>query len=130
MTKCLVASVANLEARDFTGLKIRFFDTPGCWPVSVAHEIIPANGGEMPFITHKKTGEFVFILEGKAKLCLGNRRYAIQKSDYILIPPGVKHRFLTGKKPLVAISVFCPAMTFKNLDAVPNWTTKRRKANA
>jgi mannose-6-phosphate isomerase-like protein (cupin superfamily) len=67
---------------------------------------------------HKKAAEFVYIIKGKAKAYLRDKIIAVSSGDYLVIPPGVRHRFVTGKKPLVALSVFCPSMNSDNQDAV------------
>lgn len=102
----------------FATVSIRFFDLPGDWPVSIAHEVIPANGGDIPFVMHERTAEFVYILAGEATACVGGKTFAVSAGDHLIIPAGAKHRFVTGAVPLTAISVFQPSMTFENIDAV------------
>jgi len=118
MKNCLVDSASNLKLKSCGVLGVKFFKVFKGWPVSIAHEVIYKNGRDVPWGLHKKTAEFIYVLEGKAKACLGHKVYNVSSGDYLLIPPGVKHRFVTGKKPLIALSVFCPPMTWDNLDAV------------
>lgn len=119
-------SISDLESRPFDKLSIKFLKMFKGWPVSIVHENIPKNA-DVPFVLHRKTEEFVYIIEGKAKAFLGNRNFDVRSGDYLLIPPGVKHRFVTGQKPLVALSVFCPPMPYNKLDAIMCKDIKRKK---
>lgn len=112
------SSLRGFKEKRFSGLRIRFLDLVRDWPVSIAHEIIPANGRNLAFVRHERTAEFVHILGGGGKAEVGERSFPVRVGDSLMIPPGVKHRFVTEKKPLVALSVFSPPMTFENLDAL------------
>jgi mannose-6-phosphate isomerase-like protein (cupin superfamily) len=116
----MVKSISELKSRSFMGsrLSIKFLKIFPGWPVSMAHEIMHKNGKGMPWGLHKKTSEVVYVISGKAKAYLGSKKINVRSGDYLLIPPGVKHRFVTGSQEMVAISVFNPSMTFNNLDAV------------
>ncbi|OGR80170.1 MAG: hypothetical protein A2X32_05885 [Elusimicrobia bacterium GWC2_64_44] len=119
MKRCRAGSIRQLRPRAFfnSRLHIKFLDLPGSFPVAVAHEIIHENGAAIPWGVHKRTAEFIYVLSGRARACLGNVTRVIRPGDYLVIPPGVKHRIVTGKEPLVALSVFSPPMGFGNLDA-------------
>lgn len=119
MKPARITSISELSARTFATVSIKLFKALEDWPVSIAHEMIPKNGEQLPFIVHKKTAEFVYILTGKGKACLGKKTFAVKPGDYVVIPAGIKHRFVTAGEPLTAISVFNPPMTFENLDAAP-----------
>ncbi|HBB65873.1 MAG: hypothetical protein A2X28_09805 [Elusimicrobia bacterium GWA2_56_46] len=125
-----VDSISRLKSKLFSGVSVKYFRIPENWPVSIAHETIPQNGKNIPYIVHKKTEEFVYILKGKAKAYLGNKSFNVSSGDYLSIPAGVKHRFVTGKDPIIALSVFCPPMTFSDFDAVAYPDGKIRKINS
>lgn len=117
MKKCLVDSISDLKPMPFSRLAIRHLRIPANWPFSIVHENIPKNGN-VPYVVHRKTAEFVYILSGNAKAFLGSKRFNVRGGDYLLIPSGVRHRFVTGNTPMTALSVFTPPMTLDNLDAV------------
>lgn len=127
MKTCLIDSISNIKSMRFSRLAIKHLKVPRNWPVSIVHENIPGNG-KVPFVVHKKTSEFVYILSGRAKAFLDNKSFNVTGGDYLLIPPGIKHRFITGRQPMTALSIFNPPMTFENLDAeVCNGNRKRKK---
>lgn len=129
MKNCTVNSLSRLESRAFidSRLTVRFLELFKGWPVSIAHEIIHKNGRGISWGMHKKTQEFVYVIKGNARAYLGNRRVTVGAGDYLLIPPGVRHRFVTGERPLIALSVFSPPMTFDNLDAVACAASGKRR---
>lgn len=110
--------LSGFEAKAFSSLSIRFIDFLRGWPVSVAHETIPRNEKELPFVVHKRTGEFVYVLGGGGRAEVGGRSFPVRAGDCLLIQPGVRHRFITGRSSLRALSVFSRQMNFSNLDAV------------
>ena len=118
MKNCVAASVSDLEAGIFCGLSVRFFKTLKGWPVSIARADFPENTS-FPYGMHKKTAEFVYVIKGEAKAYLGDKSFNVGGGGYLWIPAGVRHRFVTGREPMAALSVFCPPMTFDNLDAAP-----------
>jgi mannose-6-phosphate isomerase-like protein (cupin superfamily) len=125
--KC--SRVYDFEAKAFSSLSIRFIDFLQGWPVSVAHETIPRNEKALPFVVHERTGEFVYVLGGGGRAEVGGRSFPVRAGDCLLVPPGVRHRFITGRSSLRALSVFSRPMTFANLDAVacPAPERKRKK---
>jgi quercetin dioxygenase-like cupin family protein len=110
--------VRNLELRTFCGLSIGVLKNFKKSPVSIAYESFPGHGRGIPYMTHKRTAEFVYVVRGNARAFLGHESFTVRAGNYLLIPPGVRHRFVTGKQAMVAISIFDPPMTFDNLDAV------------
>ncbi len=130
--RIISGSIEAEKYRFFGKLGVKFFKTPNDWPVSVAYEIIYDNARDLPWGLHKNTAEFLYVLDGEAEIHLSKKRSGIKAGDYLVIPPGVKHRFVTGAAPLVALSVFSPAMGWNNLDAVmcAGNARNRRKAAA
>lgn len=129
MKKYLPESIHSVEAKTFREFSVRHFKTPKGWPVSIAHENIYKNGRTTPFFVHKRTSEFVYVISGKARADLGGKSFKVSGGDYLFIPPGEKHRFVTGTEEMVAISVFNPPMTFDKPDATAceGMKTKKRK---
>ena len=97
---------------------MKLLRTPEDWPVSVYYEKIYRNGGDIAWVIHKETTEFVYILGGTAKACLDGEVFRVKPGDYLVIPPGARHRFVTGKKAMTALSMFCPPMGLDKPDAV------------
>lgn len=118
MSKFLFSRFCDLEVKTFSSLSIRFISMLKGWPVSIAHEEIPENAKGLPFVVHEKTSEFIYVISGGGKAEVGGKCFKAAAGDCLLIPPGVRHRFITGNKPLIALSVFSPPMTFDNLDAI------------
>lgn len=117
MKKFRFCSIRDLEAKDFSSLSIRFLNMLEGWPVSIAHENIPENEKNLPFVVHARTSEFIYVISGGGKAGVGDKCFTVAAGDCLLIQPGVKHRFVTGKRPMAALSVFSPPMGFDNLDA-------------
>ena len=117
MRKCFSHSVSLLRSRAFGGLGVKILRVPQSWPVSVIHETFPEKGN-FPYVSHARTSELVYVLSGEARAYLGARRVTVRGGDYLLIPPGTRHRFVTGAKPMSALSVFFPPMDWKRFDAV------------
>lgn len=128
MKKFRVSPVSDFKARKFSSLSIRFLNMLEGWPVSIAHENIPRNGKDLPFVIHERTNEFIYILSGGGEAWAGNKSFEVAAGDCLLIPAGVRHRFVTGKKPIAALSVFSPPMTFDDLDAITCQAPRKRRA--
>lgn len=118
MRKSRVDSVRGLKAKPFGQFGVKLLKTPKGWPVSIFYENIYRNGRNTTWVIHKKTAEFVYVLSGAARACLGNKVFTVKPGDYLLVLPGTRHRFLTGKKPMTALSLFCPPMGCGKPDAV------------
>lgn len=127
MKKYSPESIHSAEAKTFREFSARYFKTPKGWPVSIAHETIYKNGRTTPFFVHKRTSEFVYVISGKARADLGGKSFKVSGGDYLVIPPGEKHRFVTGKEEMVAISVFNPPIAFDNPDAAACEGEKKKK---
>jgi len=130
MKSCAAGSISGLKSRSFGKFGVKLLKLPEGWPVSVFYENIYKNGRDVPFVIHKRTAEFVYVLNGTAKACLGNKSFNVRSGDYLVVPPGVKHRFLTGKKPMLALSMFYPPMDWNRLDAVICGSAGDKKRNS
>ncbi len=64
---------------------------------------------EVKLHKHLHHSEYVIVLEGKAKMQLGEKEFVIQKNDVIFIPKNTPHKVITlSKKPLKVISIQSP----------------------
>jgi mannose-6-phosphate isomerase-like protein (cupin superfamily) len=60
---------------------------------------------------HNKEEEIIYVLSGKGKMVVGNRRENLEKDKAIFIPPMIDHRVIVkGKDPLLLISIFSPPL--------------------
>ena len=58
---------------------------------------------------HEKSDQVLLILEGELTGDVGDQRPHLKKGDVIIIPAGVKHRFVNrAKKPAVTFNVYSP----------------------
>jgi mannose-6-phosphate isomerase-like protein (cupin superfamily) len=116
MQKPKVCSVRTLKSRSFGHFKIKFMETWVNSPVSIVNETMPPDT-DVPPVCHQKTDEFVYILSGKAVVCLDGRESCVEKGSYLVIPRGTKHSFRTQRTKMEAISVFSPPMDKDKPDA-------------
>ena len=58
---------------------------------------------------HKKSDQVLLMLEGELTGEVGDERPHLKKGDVIIIPAGVKHRFVNrAKRPAVTFNVYSP----------------------
>ena len=58
---------------------------------------------------HEKSDQVLLILGGELTGEVGDQRPHLKKGDVIIIPAGVKHRFVNrAKKPAVTFNVYSP----------------------
>lgn len=57
---------------------------------------------------HKRAEEFYFVLSGAAEAILDGRRFSLRAGDFLRLPPGVRHAFVTGDEPLVMLDIHVP----------------------
>jgi mannose-6-phosphate isomerase-like protein (cupin superfamily) len=58
---------------------------------------------------HEKSDQVLLVLDGELEGEVGNERPRLKKGDVIIIPAGVKHRFVNhGKENAVTFNVYSP----------------------
>jgi len=58
---------------------------------------------------HEKSDQVLLVLGGELTGEVGDQRPHLKKGDVIIIPAGVKHRFVNrAKKPAVTFNVYSP----------------------
>ena len=58
---------------------------------------------------HENSDQVLLMLEGELSGEVGDERSKLMKGDVIIIPAGVKHRFVNrGDKPAVTFNVYSP----------------------
>lgn len=65
---------------------------------------------------HAKHTENIFVIDGKAKMTIGNKTISIRKGDFLCIPMGTHHSVteVTSKRPLKVLSIQSPKFTGKD----------------
>ncbi|MBI2385359.1 MAG: cupin domain-containing protein [Elusimicrobia bacterium] len=100
----------RLRGSRFGNLVTRTLEDGGLFgDVSILHEHLPPRT-ELPKIHHRRTAEFVYCTAGSMTAYLGRRKYRVTAGSVLLIPRGVRHRFVTGSSSCEAISLFSPAL--------------------
>lgn len=57
---------------------------------------------------HRIAEEFYQILEGKGIAILDGLEHSLKAGDFLRLPPGTTHCFITGEEPLVMLDIHCP----------------------
>lgn len=57
---------------------------------------------------HKVAEEFYFVLGGKGVAILNGREFLLTPGDFLRLPPGTTHGFITGDEPLDLLDVHTP----------------------
>ena len=80
--------------------------------------IVVAPRTDLPMIHHAKLWEFFYVLKGEGFGRVGRRDVRFSAGQHVVIPPGVRHDFHTGRRALEALVVFSPRFDFKRPDVV------------
>lgn len=57
---------------------------------------------------HKIAEEFYFVLSGSATAILDGSSYAVKPGDFLRLPPGTTHAFVTSDEPLEMLDIHIP----------------------
>jgi mannose-6-phosphate isomerase-like protein (cupin superfamily) len=57
---------------------------------------------------HKIAEEFYYVLSGSGIALLDDKPYEIQTGDFLRLPPGTTHAFITKEEPLVMLDIHTP----------------------
>ena len=52
--------------------------------------------------------EFYYVLTGHGMALLGGREYPLEAGDFLRLPPGTTHGFITGDEPLEMLNIHVP----------------------
>ena len=108
--RLLVTHLSRIRGKRFNALLLRRLEDGGLLgDISIIHEHLPPRT-ELPTVHHRHTAEFVFCVSGDLTAVLGKRRHRVRAGSVILIPAGVRHKFMTGARPCDSISIFSPAL--------------------
>ena len=55
--------------------------------------LIGAKGSVVPLHRHNSSHETIYVLDGSARLRLGDKEFALESGDYASVPPGTAHGF-------------------------------------
>jgi mannose-6-phosphate isomerase-like protein (cupin superfamily) len=57
---------------------------------------------------HQVAEEFYLVLEGSGRAMLNGIGHPLKKGDFLRLPPGTRHGFITGSEPLVMLDIHVP----------------------
>lgn len=57
---------------------------------------------------HQVAEEIYFVLEGSGTAILDDRRYPVRAGDFLRLPPGTTHGFVTTEEALVLLDIHSP----------------------
>lgn len=57
---------------------------------------------------HRVAEEYYYVLSGRATALLNGQPRAIAAGDFLRLPPGMTHAFVTGEEPLEMLNVHTP----------------------
>ena len=57
---------------------------------------------------HKVAEELYYVLSGHGVALLNGERYELRTGDFLRLPPGTTHGFITGDEPLVMLDIHSP----------------------
>ncbi|MBV8865821.1 MAG: quercetin 2,3-dioxygenase, partial [Acidobacteriaceae bacterium] len=55
--------------------------------------LIGAKDSVVPLHRHHSSHEAMYVVEGSARLRLGDKEFALEDGDYVSVPPGTAHSF-------------------------------------
>lgn len=129
--RILYGSVGDIAPRKLGDLRMRAIAGAAGLNITFLHEELPPDGAA-PTVVHSATAEFVYMLAGSVTGMVSGKKIELKQGDYLMIPPGVAHKFTAGSGGGEAISVFSPPMDPAKPDAqiIPdeNNTRNRRKS--
>lgn len=109
----VVAHLERMPKRSFADLTIRPLLKQWSYKnTTVIHESLP-RGGRLPSVYHKRTGELLYCVKGRAWATLDGKRFRLREGSLVWIPPGVRHTFSAITPKVEAISVFWPALNLQ-----------------
>ena len=57
---------------------------------------------------HKVAEEFYYVLAGSGVAVLNGERYELREGDFLRLPPGTTHGFITQSEPLLMLDIHAP----------------------
>ena len=57
---------------------------------------------------HRIAEEFYYVLSGRGEAVLDGQHYSLEPGDFLRLPPGTTHRFITADETLEMLNIHCP----------------------
>jgi len=57
---------------------------------------------------HRVAEEYYYVLAGRGTAILGGQEYRLAAGDFLRLPPGTTHGFVTGDEPLELLNIHTP----------------------
>ena len=80
----------------------------GKWAVSQGLAIFSAWKYRKPTVYDSSWTEYCFVLTGHGTAVLDGQEYPLEAGDFLRLPPGTSHGFITGDQPLEMRNVHAP----------------------
>jgi len=74
----------------------------------VVHRVFVAPGERTSVSYHRIAEEFYFVISGRGIAILNGREYGLGPGDFLRLPPGTTHGFLTADEPLDLLDIQVP----------------------
>jgi quercetin dioxygenase-like cupin family protein len=82
---------------------------------------------------HRVAEEIYFVLAGQGTAILNGQHYTVKAGDFLRLPPGTTHGFITGEQPLEMLDFHTPGCRPDHdvyfVDRVPEGFTERGADN-
>jgi mannose-6-phosphate isomerase-like protein (cupin superfamily) len=76
--------------------------------VGTAYRVTIAPNERTRVSYHRVAEEYYFVLSGHGMAILDDRPYRLAPGDFLRLPPGTTHGFLTEAEPLVMLNIHTP----------------------
>lgn len=74
----------------------------------VVHRVFVAPGKRTRVSYHRIAEEYYFVISGRGTAILDGREYRLSPGDFLRLPPGTTHGFVTADEPLDMLDVQVP----------------------
>ncbi len=74
----------------------------------IVHRVYVASRERTSVSYHKIAEEFYFVMSGSGTAILDGREYRLATGDFLRLPPGTTHGFVTGDEPLDMLNIQTP----------------------
>ena len=72
--------------------------------------VLVEKGAGVPEHFHEESDDYLYILDGKAKMIVNDEIYEIEEGTQITVPKKTKHKIFDVKEDLYIYDVFSPAV--------------------
>lgn len=110
--------VSKTRARRFGPLLVRTLTAAARPGPHSAHHIALGPHETHPALVHRRTWEFLLVLDGLLLARINGRRRRMRAGGFAVLPPGTAHAFSAGPRGVAVLSVFAPPLDLEKPDVV------------